>query len=256
MFELFELYNNLDLFVLVGLRVSGYILSSPFFGRNEVNSLLKISLIIYLTYILIFSQWVHFETIPTNQFQFIAFSVVEVLKGLLMGFMSSLFFSAFLTAGFFIDSQIGYRMGGLLDPKYGINTSLTANILNIIVLLVFLVLNGHLQMIHLLSHTYIISPIGNLSFTANLYNLFISSFSFVFLAAFKVALPLFLITFFVDVILVVMIKFMPQLNIFVIGIPTKLLVGLFSLFYIIEPIINFLDPYFVSLFENVWRVLL
>jgi flagellar biosynthetic protein FliR len=56
--------------------------------------------------------------------------------------------------------------------------------------------------------------------------------------------------------LVVMIKFMPQLNIFVIGIPTKLLVGLFSLFYIIEPIINFLDPYFVSLFENVWRVLL
>jgi flagellar biosynthetic protein FliR len=52
-----------------------------------------------------------------------------------------------------------------------------------------------------------------------------------------------------------MIKYMPQLNIFVIGIPIKLITGLFAMNYIVSPLVSFLDPHFNNLFENLWKVL-
>jgi len=254
MIELFSLYNNLDVFIIIAMRISGYVLVSPIFGRREVSNFLKVSLILYLTYIIIFSEGFSLEYIPENNIQFITLAVVEVSKGFLIGFMTSLFFSAFLTAGQFIDIRIGFRMGGILDPQYGIKTPLSSNTLNIVAMAIFLILDGHLQLINIVSHTYELSPIGNLEFLKNIYLVFTGAFSFAFLSAFKIALPIILMIFIADVVLLVLIKFMPQMNIFVIGIPMKILVGIFSLFYIIEPFADFLDPYFNTMYKNIWQI--
>jgi flagellar biosynthetic protein FliR len=236
------------------MRISGYVLVSPIFGRREVSNFLKISLILYLSYIIIFSENFSMEYVPASNFQFISMAIVELLKGFLTGFMTSLFFSAFLTAGQFIDIRIGFRMGGILDPQYGIKTPLSSNVLNILAMAIFLILDGHLQLINIVSHTYQVSPIGNLEFLKNIYLVFTGAFSFAFLSAFKIALPIILMIFLADVVLLVLIKFMPQMNIFVIGIPMKILVGIFSLFYIIEPFSDFLDPYFNTMYENIWQI--
>jgi flagellar biosynthetic protein FliR len=254
MLELFSLYNNLDIFIIIAMRISGYVLVSPIFGRREVSNFLKISLILYLTYIIIFSESFSMEYIPETNLQFITLAIVELLKGFLTGFMTSLFFSAFLTAGQFIDIRIGFRMGGILDPQYGIKTPLSSNVLNIIAMAVFLILDGHLQLINIVSHTYQASPVGNLEFLKNIYLVFTGAFSFAFLSAFKIALPIVLMIFLTDVVLLVLIKFMPQMNIFVIGIPMKILVGIFSLFYIIEPFTDFLEPYFNTMYDSIWQI--
>jgi flagellar biosynthetic protein FliR len=254
MLELFSLYNNLDIFIIIAMRISGYVLVSPIFGRREVSNFLKISLILYLTYIIIFSESFSMEYIPETNLQFITLAIVELLKGFLTGFMTSLFFSAFLTAGQFIDIRIGFRMGGILDPQYGIKTPLSSNVLNIIAMAVFLILDGHLQLINIVSHTYQASPVGNLEFLKNIYLVFTGAFSFAFLSAFKIALPIILMIFLADVVLLVLIKFMPQMNIFVIGIPMKILVGIFSLFYIIEPFTDFLEPYFNTMYDSIWQI--
>jgi flagellar biosynthetic protein FliR len=255
MTEVFYLYNNLDLFLTIALRISGYIVISPIFGRKEVSSFFKIGLVIYFSYIIILSNNYSIHEIPVTYIHFIIVCIIEVSKGLLMGLMSSLFFSAFFTAGSFIDTQIGFKMGGVLDPKYGTNTTLSGNLLNILALCIFLILDGHLQVLKILSYSYLYSPVGNADFLINVYSLFTSAFSLTFLAAFKIALPIILIIFFTDVILVVMIKYMPQLNIFVIGIPIKLITGLFAMNYIVSPLVSFLDPHFNNLFENLWKVL-
>ena len=254
MIELFSLYNNLDVFIIIAMRTSGYVLVSPIFGRREVSSFLKISLVLYLTYIIIFSENFSMDYIPETGVQFIALALVELVKGFLIGFVTSLFFSAFLTAGQFIDIRIGFRMGGILDPQFGIQTPLSSNVLNVVAMAVFLILDGHLQLINIVSETYALSPVGNLEFLKNIYLVFTGAFSFVFLSAFKIALPIILMIFIADVVLLVLIKFMPQMNIFVIGIPMKILVGLFSLFYIIEPFAEFLDPYFNAIYRNIWQI--
>src|SRR6056297_2562692 len=156
MIELFSLYNNLDVFIIIAMRISGYVLVSPIFGRREVSNFLKISMIIYLTYIIIFSESFSLEYIPKTNVQFITLAVIEVAKGF----------------------RIGFRMGGILDPQYGIKTPLSSNTLNIIAMAVFLILDGHLQLIKILSHTYSLSPIGNLEFLQNIYLVFTGAFSF------------------------------------------------------------------------------
>lgn len=250
MAELFWLYGKLDIFIIALVRIAGYLFTSPVLGRREIPSPFKVSMSVFIVYILVFTDSIAFATVPSSIGQFISLSIVESLKGMVLGLLSSFFFSAFLTAGQIIDSQIGFQMGGILDPQYGVKTSLSANLLNIVALTVFLSLDGHLQLIRLLSNTYIMSPIGSMSMFIDFQNIFVSAFSFAFLAAVKISLPITLIILLTDVILAIIIKFVPQMNIFVIGLPMKIAVGLFTMFYIIGPTVAYLDGFYNKMLED------
>jgi flagellar biosynthetic protein FliR len=250
MVELFWLFGKLDIFIITLVRIAGYLFTSPVLGRKEVPSALKVTMSILIVYILVFTDNISFSVVPTSIGQFISLCIVESIKGMLLGLLSSFFFSAFLTAGQIIDSQIGFQMGGILDPQYGVKTSLSANLLNIVAITVFLSLDGHLQLIKLLSNTYTMSPIGSMTMFLDFQSIFVSAFSFAFLAAVKIALPITLIILLTDVILATIIKFIPQMNIFVIGIPMKIAVGLFTMFYIIGPTVAYLDGFYDKMFES------
>lgn len=250
MAELFWLFGKLDIFIITLVRIAGYLFTSPILGRREIPNVLKVSTSILIVYILIFTDNITFAVVPESIGQFMSLCFVESIKGMVLGLLSSFFFSAFLTAGQILDSQIGFQMGGLLDPQYGIRTSLSGNLLNIIALTVFMALDGHLQLIKLLSNTYSLSPIGSITMFLDLKSIFISAFSFAFLAAVKIALPITLIILLTDVILAIIIKFIPQMNIFVIGIPMKIAIGLFAMFYIIGPTVAYLDGFYNRMFED------
>jgi flagellar biosynthetic protein FliR len=250
MAELFWLYGKLDIFIIALVRIAGYLFTSPVLGRREIPSPLKVSMSVFIVYILIFTDSIAFSTVPTSIGEFISLCIIESLKGMILGLLSSFFFSAFLTAGQIIDSQIGFQMGGILDPQYGVKTSLSANLLNIVALTVFLSLDGHLQLIKLLSNTYMMSPIGSMAMFFDFQNIFVFAFSFAFLAAVKISLPITLIILLTDVILAIIIKFVPQMNIFVIGIPIKIIVGLFTMVYIIGPTVAYLDVFYNKMFED------
>jgi flagellar biosynthetic protein FliR len=250
MTELFWLFGKLDMFIITLVRIAGYLFTSPILGRKEIPAVLKVSTSILIVYILIFTDNISFAIVPDSIGQYIALCMVESIKGMLLGLLSSFFFSAFITAGQIIDSQIGFQMGGLFDPQYGTKTSLSGNLLNIIALTVFLALDGHLQLIKLLSNTYNMSPIGSMTMFLDLQGIFTSAFSFAFLAAVKIALPITLIILLTDVILAIIIKFIPQMNIFVIGLPMKVAIGLFTLFYIIGPTVAYLDGFYNQMFND------
>lgn len=245
---LFDLYNQLDIFVIVLLRISGFIFSSPLFGRNEIPSLSKIGISIYLAYILILAG-IPIDIALTGIGQFVIVCLLETIKGILLGFLLSIFFSIFVTSGKLIDLQMGFSMGGLLDPEYSVKIPITGNLLNVIAFIIFLKLNGHLQLIYIISESYIVNPIGNIDLLSNISNIITSAFSISYLFAVKIALPIILIVIFCEVVLAIIIKFIPQMNIFVIGIPVKILIGILTLFFIITPLVNVLDTIFESMYN-------
>lgn len=248
MIDLLNIYNHLDMFVLILLRISGFVFVSPLIGRREVPSISKIGISIYLAYILIIAGKPNMQVLPTGVGQYIVICILETLKGILLGFLSTIFFSIFATAGQLMDMQIGFHMGGLLDPKYGTKIPLTGNFLNIIAFVIFLKLNGHLQMIYILSESYAANPIGSIILKINIASIFTSAFSLAYLFAVKIALPVILIILFSEVVLGIMIKFIPQMNIFVVGIPIKILSGVVALLFIITPFVNVLDSIFESMY--------
>lgn len=250
------IFNQLDLFILIILRISGYVFTSPIFGRKEIPNLSKIGVCLFLTYILFNIGKPTIAVIPAGLGQFVVLCIFETLKGMLMGILNTIFFTVFIIAGQLIDTEVGFRMGGLLDPMYGVKIPLTGNLFNIAAFVVFLNLNGHLHMINILSDTYVFSPVGSAFAIENIASIFTSAFSLAYLFAIKIALPLVLIIIFIDVILGIMIKFIPQMNIFVIGIPLKLLVGVFALFYLVSPLVNFFSEVFNSMYTFVSQLYL
>lgn len=249
MMDLLNIYNHLDIFVLILLRISGFVFVSPLIGRKEVPSITKIGISIYLTYILIIADKPNMQFLPEGIGQYIVICVLETLKGMLLGFLSTIFFSIFATAGQLMDTQIGFHMGGLLDPEYGTKIPLTGNLLNIIAFVIFLKLDGHLQLIYILSESYAANPIGTILVKINIASIFTNAFSLAYLFAVKIALPVILVILFSEVVLGIMIKFIPQMNIFVVGIPIKILAGVFTLFFIITPFVNILNDIFESMFK-------
>ena len=248
------LFSQIDLFILILLRISGYVLVSPLWGRQEVQRIFKVCFCIYFAYIMILTGKAELVTPTIGIGQFFLVCILETFKGVLVGYISSIFFSIFLIAGQIIDMHIGFQMGGILDKNYGIKVSQTAKLLNIASMIVFLRLNGHLQLIKIMENSYSLNQIGSGISFESLYNIVVSAFSFSVVIALKIALPVILIVLFVNVILGTLVKFVPQLNIFAVGIPLKIVVGLFSIIFLVEPFIKYLDFIFNHLFDVLSRL--
>jgi flagellar biosynthetic protein FliR len=241
--------NQIDFFILILLRISGFIFTSPVFGRREIPNILKIGFCLYLSYMLLLSGLIPQMEMAAGLGPYLLTGVLEVSKGMLLGWVSMLFFSLFMTAGQLIDIQVGFQMAGILDPQFGTKTPLTGNLLNILVFVVFFQVNAHLDMLTILIGFFRATPIGSLINIQQIYALVSNAFIFTFFLGVKIALPIILIILFVEVVLGVIVKFMPQMNVFVIGIPFKILVGLVSLRYLIGPLGHYLDFIFQSMHD-------
>ncbi len=242
-------FSEIDFYVIVLSRLLGFMMISPFWGRKEIPNILKVAFALLLTFIIIFTGQIDNSTLPNNIVAYAVVVVVEIIKGILIGFLSNLIFSIFLAAGQIIDSMIGFRMGGILDVNYGIQMPLSARLLNIAALIVFLQLDGHLQMIKILTNSFTQSQVGTFFSLSSLAGLFTSAYSFAYLAAVKIALPVILVFLLTNIVLGIMIKFVPQLNIFVVGIPLKIVLGLYSFIFLVSPFIRYLDSIFNTMFN-------
>ncbi len=248
-------FTEIDFYIIVLSRLLGFMMISPFWGRKEIPNILKIAFALILTFIIIFTGQIDTATLPTNIFAFAVVLVVEIIKGILIGYLSNIIFSIFLAAGQIIDSMIGFRMGGILDVNYGIQMPLSARLLNISALIVFLQLDGHLHLIKIVNDSFTQSQVGTFFSINSLAGVFTSAFSFAYLAAVKIALPIILVFLLTNVVLGIMVKFVPQLNIFVVGIPLKIVLGIYSFIFLVTPFINYLDKIFntmYNLFSNMF----
>lgn len=241
--------NEIDFYIIVLSRLLGFMMMSSFWGRKEIPNMLKIAFAMLLTFTIVTTGQIDGATLPANIIAYAVVVVIEIMKGLLIGFLSNIIFSLFLTTGQIIDSMIGFRMGGILDANFGMQMPLSARLLNIAALIVFLQLDGHLHMIKIVSDSFGRSQIGSFLSISSVADVFVSAFSFAYLAAIKISLPIILIFLLTNVVLGIMIKFVPQLNIFVVGIPLKIVLGLYTFIFLVEPFIKYLDLVFNSMFD-------
>lgn len=250
-----KLNSEATLFLLVFVRISGIFIMCPVFGRKNVPAYFKIGFSLLLSYAII-----GFHDLPQgiviNNFTEMAFYVIkELLVGLIIGYITSLFFSTLLLAGQIIDAQIGFGIASVFDPQNNIQVPLVGNINNLVALLLFFTLNGHHTLLQLLFYTFSLLPIGKVWLDPTLSDVIVQIFIKLFVLSFKIALPLIAAAFLCEIGLGILIKIIPQLNVFVIGIPLKVLIGLFALFLFIPVYIGVLNGAFQTMFDDIGNVL-
>lgn len=180
---------NLDYFILIFLRISALIISSPIFGRRNLPNQLKIVFCLLLTYV-VFSAYPVSPAIHYNGIlDFALLCAKELLFGLVLGFVTTMFFSVAQTAGYVIDMQMGFGIVSTLDVQNNISVPVTGNFLYIVMIVSFITTNGYLQLIGILQATFVNIPVGTVTLSPNIAYTALEVFIMAFVLALNVAMP-------------------------------------------------------------------
>lgn len=239
--------NKYQIFLLIFVRSTGIFVITPIFSRKNIPNTIKIGFAFFLS--LIIFTTVDYDTLAFNELSMVLLIIKEFSVGLIIGFISYVFFTSMYVAGQIIDMQIGFGMVNVLDPQHNVQLPVTGNFYYIVAILIFLISNGHHLLIRGLVDSYKLIPIGHFAFSNDLVNQMISIFSQVFIIGFKIASPILATIFLANALLGILARTMPQMNVFVVGMPLKVTIGLLVLFFTM-PVFTVILQY---LFENMFR---
>ena len=210
------------------VRVACFTSIAPIFGHNSLNARMKISIAFSVSLIL---YQVVDVSLPeyTNVLGYTTLVLEEALVGLLLGFVAGLSMKALAIAGEFIDREIGFSMATTFDPNQGMVT-ITGELYDKIVCLVIMISNLHYYILSAAAQSFEPVPVGRIVPRPDvIYTSLIQFIVQMFMIGFRIAMPVFLGATMLNVILGVLAKSSPQMNMFAIGMQLKVFVGLFLL---------------------------
>lgn len=251
------LVNTIFSFVLITIRFSGLFLITPIFSSAVIPLQVKAglsllsSLLIYPT---IFSQGREIA-FPDSLVELLFQVGNELLVGIVLGFVVYLTFSTVHLAGQFLDLRMGFAMVNVIDPFTSSDAPLMGQFKNILALLIFLVCNGHHQIITALVHSFQVLPVTKPMFTPSLVEFVLRVGGDIFILGFRLALPVMAVLFIVDVLFGFIARTVPQMNVFIMGFPIKILLGILVLFLAMPVVVKFLISIIELIQQQAFQVL-
>jgi flagellar biosynthetic protein FliR len=216
-----------DYVLLLFLRVSGILIGSPVFGRKNVPSLSKIGFCAVLTLVFMAGSPAPREyPVYGHLLEYVLLCLRELLFGAAMGFVLTAMFSISMTAGSMIDYQIGFNMASIYDAQSNMLSPLSGSLLNLMLLVMFFSVDGHLKLINILYRTVEAVPVGTAVAAPGIVWAAAEVMSKSFVLSVMVAMPVLAAGMMLEVALGATIKTVPQMNMFVVGIPLKIIIGL------------------------------
>jgi flagellar biosynthesis protein FliR len=217
--------ENIEVMLLVFVRMTGLFVITPLFGRRNIPVYLKVGFSFMMAIILV-------NVVPVNSpiynstWEYILIVTKEFVTGITIGYIAYLVFAAVYMAGQLIDMQIGFGMVNIFDPLSNIQIPVTANFYFIVSMLILIGIKGHHTIIKALFESYNTVPLGMAVFGQKLADDIIRIFASMFFIGFKIAAPVTAAILVTDVGLGVLSRTVPQLNVFVIGMPLKITIGI------------------------------
>lgn len=229
-------------------RFSGLFLVMPLLGTRMVPAPIRIVLAFAITLVIvpILPPFPHQEALSLNSFFIV---LQQLLIGMALGFVIELVTQVFVLAGQLMAMQTGLGIATTVDPSHGSSVVIISQWLLFMVSLVFLSLNGHLVMIEILVDSFRTLPVGFEGFSAQQFGLIVTWSSWMFAAAVIIAIPIMTALLIVNLSFGVMARAAPQLNVFALGFPVTMIVGLFVLSLSMGDIAQSFQGYMEELFE-------
>jgi flagellar biosynthetic protein FliR len=246
---LIEFFNRLDVFSLILVRVLAFFLFMPVVSGMNIPMAVRMTLALCFAAVLFFSNAVTTVSYYNTTIGYVMLIVTEFLTGMFMGYMVFFVFNIIYYTGQLIDYQIGLSMMSVLDPMTQIQVPIVGNLYYLAVSAMLVVTGGLNSFISAFFYSYQLVPVG----TANIIgNASVAWYAVTLLTEFillgvKIALPVVGAILVIDVALGLMVKAVPQMNIFVVGMPMKLLAGLFLLLFVMAPTLSTIYHYIFEL---------
>ena len=232
-------WPELTLFLFVSARVGGFVLFNPILGRTNIPAAFRTGMAMVLS-VFVTSVTEQQPPTPSGTAEFLVLMLLEIAIGFLLGMAVNFFFYIPQLAGSMIDTQMGMTMNQMYDAGSSANMSVTGQILNVLMILLFFAGGGHLTLLRLFLTSEQIVPFGQVSIGLPAYNLMLELFVECTVLAVKLCMPVLAAELIAQVGMGVLMKVIPQINVFAINIELKVIVGLGLLLVLTVPFSEFL----------------
>lgn len=245
---------DFKILLLIMIRVSSFIVVSPVFFPKGINNIFKIIFSFAFSLILFSIIAPDIKITVQNEVQYIFLIFSEVIIGILIGIFVNLLFQLFSGIGSILDCQGGFSSAQIFDPMTNNNSSVIEKFFYWISLSVFIILNGHHYFIRAFIFSYDKIKIGDLNFTSNLLDSFVNTTFIIFRSSFMIIVPIIIVLIFVDVILGIISRIIPKINIIVISFPFKIVVTVGLLIISVKIIFNKFLSLYVDFNDLIFRI--
>jgi flagellar biosynthetic protein FliR len=231
-----QLVPKFSVFLLIFVRVASFFVTMPLFSYRTIPAVHRLGISFVLSWIMYYTMNAAPIAIDGAYFLLI---LKESLIGLLIGFTASLMMTAIQVAGALIDFQMGFTIANVIDPHTGVQSPLMGQYFYMFALLFLLSVDGHHLLLDGIYYSYQLIPLEHGAFSlgkGSLAEFMIHAFQSMFVIAFQMAVPVVASLFLVDVALGIIARTVPQMNIFVVGFPVKIITAFIVMIVVMSAI--------------------
>ena len=232
---------------LVMLRCAGFVITAPIFGHRTVPGPVKAGLIGVFSITLAADA-----TVAPHAQPMLLAAPVELLIGVGLGFTMAAAFAVVDAGARLLSIQMGLSLGAVFDPVGGEASTPLEPLFAVLAGLLFLVLNLHQAVVRILAESFTALPIGG-TLPAGLFGTLASLIAIALELAVKVTMPIALILLLVELAVALISRAIPQVNVFFLGLPLKILVGIALIAFALPGLLNGIGGVFNTILEGTAR---
>jgi flagellar biosynthetic protein FliR len=214
---------------LIFIRITGMMVSAPIFRNVGIPTQVKIMLAVLLAIVITTSFWKEQPAIEFHLWNMTFLVLKEFMVGMIVGFAANTVFYAARLAGGLIDTEMGYQTSALFDPENA-NPTLLGEVKELIVVVIFLIINGHHYLIEAMFASFRAVPIQSFGITETTIHYFVKMATSMLMIGIKLSSPILLAMFITNLSLALLARVAPQTNIFALSFQFKVSIGLVMLF--------------------------
>jgi flagellar biosynthetic protein FliR len=234
--------------------MGGCIFLNPIIGRRNFSTLLKFGFSLVLTLVILSTSTPSIPEIG-SYIEYIALLIKELFVGFVLGFVITLFSYVISFAGAVSDMQMSLSMSQVYDPQTNSQMTVSASFYNIMYMFLFFASYGHITLIRMFLLSDKIAPYGRMVVNSGLYKTILDLFSQCTVLAVKMAMPIIAIEVLLEMAIGILMKAIPQINIFVLNIQAKMFLGFLLMLMLFVPFSNFLEQLVTEMFRSMEIVL-
>jgi flagellar biosynthetic protein FliR len=236
--------------LLIFLRIFAVFLAAPILGHRAFPVVGKVFLSAVLAYItfLTIVKAKHLQ-VDTDFFSIALYGFKEILTGLIIGYVLNFVFYGINFAGTLIGVDIGLSMSTVLNPMLETESNTIGELINILAILLFFLINGHHYLIRAMVSSFKVIPIGKYTITQPAFDLMIRYSAMVFIIAIKIAAPIMVSYFLVNLGEGIIARAIPQMQVFFVTQPLKIGMGFLLLIFSLPIYVYFIKNLLMN-FEN------
>ena len=238
--------------------MTGFIMFSPIFGRRNVPNIAKAAMAFMFAVVMIMpmERDPELERYTANAVVFMLLLVKELVFGYIIGLIINIYFAVISMGGEITDMQMGLSMSQMYDPGSNIQMPLMGSFFNVAFMLIFFITNSHTTLIELIRISFDISPVTSFGFNTNIGIYIMNLFAHIFVLSMKIAFPIIAVELVTETGIGIIMRAVPQIHVFVVGIQLKIFVGLFIMIAMCPVIAWFFDGMLREMNDYIYNALI